>query len=157
MLFVAENCAVGPTEIYCKQPCSYPFYSSGCQQVWLCPKQRCDISTGCQSLKNRNCLHLSEPTCYLLLKWNSFNRHFVDRNNQSSVENISTKHGFVQMFVSTALSVTTSERKGKYIQTFRNRHISFFKSFFFFGIERKCSAKMYIEGHILFVNVPRLF
>ena len=66
------------------------------------------------------------------------------------IESISTEHGFVRMVVSTASSVTSDERKGKCIQTFRNRHISYFYFFnlnSFFSIEIKYLSKRYIEGY----------
>ena len=131
VLFVAEKSAVGHTGIHCKQPCSYPFYGSGCQQVCLCPTKRCDISTGCQSLQNSKCLHLSEPTCYFLFNLNSFHRHLLTGiTKHQFMESISTEHGFVQMFVSTLSSVTASERKGKCIRTFRSRHFIYIIIFF---------------------------
>lgn len=44
-----QGCMPGFTGVNCSASCPYPYYCVDCQSTCECSKDKCDVSTGCNS------------------------------------------------------------------------------------------------------------
>nr|XP_034316682.1 multiple epidermal growth factor-like domains protein 10 [Crassostrea gigas] len=45
-----ERCMPGYTGVNCSSSCPYPYYGVDCQRTCKCSRDKCEVSTGCNSL-----------------------------------------------------------------------------------------------------------